>query len=253
MLTTDAPKHLSLLLVGDCLFLDILAFLTSQALDDGIVLHPHFVTSKDPQECQNEIRDAADRPIDLTFFSPYTYEYSVLLSPLLDRRSAGLSETELSGIVEQVTHQTNATLDAITHHISGSHVIVHDTSMLVREDSWIRRTIRSIRTRRVRQLAGRRVNDSLRSYLQSQQALTSQHLMMLGEAELVRRHGEHQMGKYLYRNELQHPAEMGRHLAAMYRDILFVKAYLSGRKVVICDLDNTLWDGVIGDEKSDAL
>ena len=35
--------------------------------------------------------------------------------------------------------------------------------------------------------------------------------------------------------------------APRYRDILYAHAWLLKKKLIVCDLDNTLWDGVIGE------
>jgi FkbH-like protein len=40
---------------------------------------------------------------------------------------------------------------------------------------------------------------------------------------------------------------MGEILAQKYAEIIYVNALLTKRKVVVCDLDNTLWDGIIGE------
>ncbi len=61
------------------------------------------------------------------------------------------------------------------------------------------------------------------------------------------RHGEHDLGRMFYDSDLQHPAAMGKWIAEQYRDVLAVHAHLMKKKLVVCDLDNTLWKGVIGE------
>ena len=50
-----------------------------------------------------------------------------------------------------------------------------------------------------------------------------------------------------YDADLQHPAVFGKHLAEEYRELLDVQCHLLSKKLVVCDLDNTLWDGLIGE------
>ena len=59
--------------------------------------------------------------------------------------------------------------------------------------------------------------------------------------------GEARAGAYYYRTAVQHPAVHGRILATLYIDAIYVNAHLVKKKLVVCDLDNTLWDGVIGE------
>ena len=76
---------------------------------------------------------------------------------------------------------------------------------------------------------------------------TGANLSLVDEAELLGRHGELTLGRYIYASTIQHPAELGHLLAHRYRDILAAQADLVGKKVVVCDLDNTLWKGEIGE------
>ena len=46
---------------------------------------------------------------------------------------------------------------------------------------------------------------------------------------------------------MQHPAEFGRLVAQGYREIIATHTSLVGKKVVVADLDNTLWKGEIGE------
>jgi FkbH-like protein len=50
-----------------------------------------------------------------------------------------------------------------------------------------------------------------------------------------------------YNATMQHPAELGRWVADLYLDALVAQAVLRRRKVIVCDLDNTLWNGMIGE------
>lgn len=63
------------------------------------------------------------------------------------------------------------------------------------------------------------------------------------------KYGENALGRFIYKTKLQHPAELGKAIAKEYVDILYVYAHLITKKLVVCDLDNTLWKGVIGEGK----
>src|SRR5262249_53082415 len=67
------------------------------------------------------------------------------------------------------------------------------------------------------------------------------------ETSWVRALGEAALGRYLHAAEYQHPAVLGYVLADAYVDVIAVIVGLMKRKLLVCDLDNTLWDGVIGE------
>lgn len=50
VLSRDAPKTQHILLVGDCLFLDIVPFIVGDLLEAGIAILPDYATSKNPLE-----------------------------------------------------------------------------------------------------------------------------------------------------------------------------------------------------------
>ena len=53
VVTAQGRKELRILLVGDCIYLDIIGFLASLALEDGITFRPTYITSKNPVEQRN--------------------------------------------------------------------------------------------------------------------------------------------------------------------------------------------------------
>ena len=59
-------------------------------------------------------------------------------------------------------------------------------------------------------------------------------------------HSADDLGRKFYDADLQHPAVLGLALSGKYSDILAAPGLL-GRKLVVCDLDNTLWAGEIGE------
>jgi FkbH-like protein len=76
---------------------------------------------------------------------------------------------------------------------------------------------------------------------------TFEHAFLFDESPLLAEHGEDRLSRLLHAEHLQHPAFFGKALAEKYRDLAFARARLLGRKLVVCDLDNTIWAGEIGE------
>src|SRR5262245_20703390 len=63
------------LLVGDCLHLDVVTFAQPALAAEGITLEPTFATSKNPVQLQREIGALDPSRFCAVFYSPFTYEF----------------------------------------------------------------------------------------------------------------------------------------------------------------------------------
>lgn len=248
VVTTQGKHTCRVLMVGDCLYLDLVAFLTGPCLEDGITLQPTFVTSKNPAEVRRELRAlaAADRKFDLVFYSPFTYEFSPDYARLHHVGQSLRGGRFVRRLVDPLLADAMATLDLIAD-LFECNVFVHNSANVRRHDGSLRERAKNLLTLRVRSAARRLVNRRIAEHVRARNAAGYDHLFVLDEAALLGEHGDGDLGLMYYNSELQHPAALGRWLAAEYRDVIAVHAQLLKRKLVVCDLDNTLWRGVIGE------
>jgi FkbH-like protein len=98
----------------------------------------------------------------------------------------------------------------------------------------------------LRRLATSRITAALKLRA-AQRNKAGQVIYTLDEREVIGSHGLAAAGRFLFRSRIQHPAVFGTMVAASYRDIIMVVGRLLKRKLIACDLDNTLWKGVIGE------
>ncbi|HZL36814.1 MAG TPA: HAD-IIIC family phosphatase [Tepidisphaeraceae bacterium] len=244
---TSRARHVTeVLLVGDCLFLDVMAFLIGPALEDGVSINPTFLTTKNPAELRNDLRKLADRKFDLIFYSPFTYEFSPEFARLMDWRQAASGGKKIAALVNGALENALATLELIGD-LFECNIFVHNSANVRRHDSSAAERLKNAVTWRARNKARRIANARLAEYVSQRNAATFGHLFVLDEAGLLARHGERELGRLFYDSDLQHPAVMGKWLAGEYRDVLAVHAHLLKKKLVVCDLDNTLWKGVVGE------
>jgi len=246
ILESTGEKPINVLFVQDCLYLDVLAFLTAPLVQDGIGIRPFYATSKNPQELRAKIRELSKNKIEAVFFSPFTYEFSPEFAQLLNWRNSLMPSPAVLHVVESAMADSQKTLDLLAD-LFDCHVFIHNTSMLIREPSALKRRMKNLATRRTRRAAGNLVNHRLSSYIAGKNQATFEHLFIIDETKPLRRQGEHALGALLYSSALQHPAAFGREIAADYGDLLFVEVNLLKKKLVVCDLDNTLWEGLIGE------
>jgi FkbH-like protein len=241
-----AAKSQHVLLVGDCVFLDIVPFIVGELLDAGIAVVPDYATSKSPLELRDELRKLSAKKFDLVFFSPFSYEFVPEYAQLAEWRHSFRGNKAAHGVAQTTWRETRVTLDLIAD-LFDCPIHVHNSSAIIREESAAKRRVKLAATARIRAAAKERVNTLLVEHVRQKNAETFQHLFVFDEDRMVRDVGELEAGAFFYRTELQHPVVLGRILAKAYVDIIFVNAWLLKRKLIVCDLDNTLWEGVIGE------
>lgn len=246
LLSGEAPKVQRVLFIGDCLFLDIVPFIVGDLMQSGVAIVPDYATAKNPVELRDQLRRLSKKKFDIVFYSPFTYEFAVEYARLNHWRNALLSEAEQRRVADEAWSDAQQTLD-LAADLFDCPIHVHNSSAVIREEGTLKRTLKLTVTAPIRHAARDRVNEALRRHVERKNAESFRHLFVLDELAVVKQHGEGQAGAFHYRTAMQHPAQLGRFLAERYVDILFVNAHLLTKKLVVSDLDNTLWDGVIGE------
>ncbi len=220
-------------------------FLAAQALEDGITFEPTFVGSKNPVEQRDQLRALADRHFDVIFYSPVTYEFSWDLNAYFKVGQWMTSRRRVDQTVSTAMDEVEKTLEVLATGFDAP-TYIHNTANLRRHDSTPAEVAKVWLTRRVRRMAREGVNARLAERIAAWRAADA-NLILFDETAILARYGDVALGRYVYPTKIQHPAEMGRQVADSYRDILATHADLAGKKVVVCDLDNTLWKGEIGE------
>jgi FkbH-like protein len=246
VVTGETTRQVRVLFVGDCLHLDVVAFLAAPLLEQGLRLESTFATSKTIPELLRSLREMEGRTFDVIFFSPFSYEFHLEYSHLRFLRSAVISGEKLDAVLEGAKADTLSVM-RLLGSLFEAPIFVHNSSGVRRHDGSIRELTKNLLTKRTRSLARRGVNDCLPAQIDALNRESYPHIFLLDEAGLLRRRSENALGRHFYDVGLQHPAELGRAIASLYLDVILAQALLAKKKVVICDLDNTLWSGAIGE------
>lgn len=244
VLTADAAVTADVLFVGDCLYLDVMAFLVAPALADGIRIEPSFVTSHDASTVCAALAKLADKRFDVVFYSPFTYAFAGGLDALGRPRTA-LKPAEARKQGETAVSSAELIFDTVAD-LFDCPIFTHLPTPMLRNEGTMRDRIAALLTAGSRHAATRRVRESL-TQRSAERKARGQTIRLIDEEALIAGIGGWQAGRYLYRSARQHPARFGAIVAEQYREILFVIAHLFKRKLIVCDLDNTLWEGVIGE------
>ncbi len=235
------------LLFADCISRDIRNCQIPACLREGIWIHHTLLFTKDVIAQRKALLGMADQSFDAIFYSPVTYGFSPAYYQTTTVKAAIWSKRKIQQHVDEVFKQVTASLDLLAGLFECS-IFVHNSSDIRRHGGKAMEWATHLATYRTRALARERFNAKLADHVAHLNASTYNHFHIIDEMALVRQAGEWDLGRRLYDSDQDQPfIAMGRWASTHYHDALSVLAHLFKRKVVVCDLDNTLWDGVIGE------
>jgi len=238
--------ELRVLFIGDCIHTDVMGSLSVLIMRYGAALSPRMISTKNIFQLHKELENLKDQKFDAVFYSPLSYEYNLKLSTTLNYRNLFMNGFELAEIIADVFSQIESVIDRMLTTFD-SPIFIHNTACVIRDESNTKLRIKSILTRRLRKHTTEYIDKKLRAYIESNNSSTFKQLFLINELSLLRKNSLYELGKYIYRSALQHPTKFGMLIAHEYDRILFVLTHLISKKLIVCDLDNTLWDGVIGE------
>lgn len=239
-------SELTVLFIGDCLHQDIMGTLTVLLAKYGISLSVQMVTSKNTVQVRQQLVTIAEQNFDAIFYSPFSYEFSPSLTALMHRKNLFISGFDFAEQLITNVDEVEGNIELLT----GYHdcpVFIHNTIVPVRDESKAKLFIKSLLVSRRRNKAAKYINGRLQAIIDRKNSDKFKQLFLVDEFSLLMSESYLGLCQYLYRSPLQHPTKFGVLLAEEYAHRLQLVAKLLDRKLIVCDLDNTLWDGVIGE------
>lgn len=244
----EAKRRLRVLLIGDCVTHDIMAFLEEGCLWDGISLEPILLGSTNPAELRNQIRGQLQtgRTFDLVFYIPFTYDSVLELRTLNEVGGGFASERKIQTLATEAVAALKPNLKLLSN-LMACPVFVHNASMIQRFEPTLKSRLKARSSQSVRARAASVLAPLVAGLLAEVNSAGPGNLRLIDETAFVAEHGDTHLGTFFHTSEAHHPAVFGRVAAECYRDHVFVHARLATKKLVVCDLDNTIWEGVIGE------
>jgi FkbH-like protein len=244
--TDDQLRECHILLVGDCIFTDLVSFLTSPLATDAIVLRPIYLTSKNPSELRKDMRAAARQKFDLVCYSPYSYEFDLSLSQTHYSRGLVTGTAELNRLIAAAHRQTEANVRLLSE-LFDCPISVHNAANFRRHDGSFRSYLKNFATRRARALAALQVSNLLERFIAAHNATAKRPVVLIDERALLRDRGDLGLGRKFHNSPGSHPTVFSQAISEIYREMISGRVDLFDKKVVVTDLDNTLWTGIVGE------
>jgi FkbH-like protein len=189
---------------------------------------------------------ALDGKIDLVLFSPFSHNFSPEYESILRPGSAFLPRAKFFAMLDRALDEIASTLRTL---VRGTHcpIYVHNAGgTLLTFALRLRRWGLYLLTMRNRRDAVTFIHQRLLRIV-ADPALEGR-VRLLDELQLQQNVSRLALGQSIFNGDLFHPGRLGLELArGPYLDAIYAAAFLADKKVVVCDLDNTLWNGVIGE------
>ena len=233
------------LFIGDCFINEIMACLAGLCARAQIAIEAVQIAHHVPAMVRQEIRAIDSGAPDIVFYSPFSYTFAPEYGQMLSVPAAFWSRTKLLGFADEMLEEVALTVRSLAGQFPCP-IYVHNTAGVVQSfemSTGLAKNLMSFRNRRdlrpiIRQRINRVVADSA----------FEGRTRLLDEESLRRNNGDFALGRVLFRGAVFHPTRLSIGLArGHYLDAIATTAFLATKKVVVCDLDNTLWEGVIGE------
>jgi FkbH-like protein len=246
-LILQTRKTLKILWVADCMYLDIQAFLAPKVAEMQVSLDITLVTTKNPVARRQELQKlAAETKFDIVFYSPISYEFNLDFAQFQNAKAVLTNSFNKQLAIINTLHEIELTLNCIVENVECD-VFVHNTANLIRSENTLKSRAKFYATSLARHRARDAINARIMDLIERLNQTAFGSVCLIDEMQVVESEGEWEASQYFHMLALQHPAKLGASLANVYADIIFVESYLKSIKLIVTDLDNTLWDGIIGE------
>ncbi len=244
-LSKPARKNLRVLFMGDCLMAEVLTALTGPCAEAQISISPVQVHERVQVVLRSYIRTLDPSGFDLIFFSPFSHTFLPEYTQLLRWRAALWSRGKFFSFLDQFLEEVSLTIRALAKHFQCA-IYVHNTAGTVQTFGTAAGVAKNIIALRNRKHLQSTINQRISRYV-ADPALEGR-VRLLDENALRQNTSCWALGKVFFKGQMFHPTRLGLELGHRpYFDAVASAAFLANKKVVVCDLDNTLWDGVIGE------
>ncbi|MGO8760057.1 MAG: HAD-IIIC family phosphatase [Terracidiphilus sp.] len=244
-LLRPARKTLRVLFIGDCLMGEVMTGVAGPCAQSGIGIDPVYRYSGAQVVLRNEIRELGQSAFDLVFFSPFSYTFVPEYEQIL-RWNAGLwPRTKFFGVLDRMLEDVAQTVRLLAERFACP-ITVHNSAGVVQTFGFwtgVAKNLLSLRNRvQARPFIGQRMER-----IAADPAFEGR-VRVIDEAALRAKADDFALGRVLFHGKVHHPTMLSIELArGAYMEAIATAALLTARKVVVCDLDNTLWRGVIGE------
>jgi FkbH-like protein len=241
-------KKVRALFVGDCLVWDIATQIQILAHGRDFDIEPTVVAKRVGPDLRRSLRAFRPDQFDLIFYSPFSFGFSeeyaqyTTLGRMLSAVAKGVAP------LKEALEETSKSITLI-HKYFDSPLYIHNVSGVRQNRAGFSGWVGNLVSWPVRHWAATYLDARLSAFINGLAAADGKTpLRRINETEPLNRMSSYKLGQAMYDAGELHPTALAQELAGgPYLRAGIAMAHLKNRKLIVCDLDNTLWDGVIGD------
>ena len=238
-------ESLRILFIGDCLQYEVITALLGPCARAQISLTPVMIHERVQAVLRNRIRTMDTSEFDLIFFSPFSHAFLPEYSQLLRPSAAVWPRADFFKFLDQFLEDVALTIRALAKQFECP-IYVHNTAGTMQTFGIATGWAKNLASHRNRSQARATIHERVCRY--AQEPALEGRVRPLDENSVRDQLSDWNLGKVYFRGDLFHPTRLGVELGRRTCfEAIYSTAFLARKKVVVCDLDNTLWDGVIGE------
>jgi FkbH-like protein len=248
MLRPASGKPSRVLFIGDCLLWDASLQLQITAQVDGVTVEPTIMAQRLGADLRRELAKRNDNEFDLVVYSPFSYEFSGEYAFATAPGAILRAPRKASRMLNEALADVGKTIETLGARFECP-IYVHTVSGVRQSRSDWRGALIRAASLPGRIWASRRLNKGLDDIIATLNRERDRPIARIHELPPGSRLGAaDELGFIAYDAGEIHPTRLALELArGPYLRAVRVAAQLADKKLVVCDLDNTLWDGVIGE------
>ena len=239
------PTTVKLLFIGDCLLEDVELLIGADLLRQGFLAAVDPIVTKNPAAQIQEIQSRAGTKYSGVVYSPLSWEFDIDFRNCLEMKPQfnAAIDKDIGFMTDRIGKRVRLLAD-----LFDCNIYVHNTAAILRASNDTKRKIRSAATRYKRHRIRNKVSEFVANLVAEVNAASFEHLYIVDEASAVREsYDDVSLGRFIYYVPAIHPTELSVVVAMQIARYVSASLRLAGKKAIICDLDNTLWDGLIGE------
>lgn len=244
-LSINARAQVKALFIGDCFMQEVIACLNGWCVRAQIALEATLVNQHLPASIRQDMRKRDPSAFDIVFYSPFSYTFAPEYGQIIGGGASLWSRAKLFGVASSMLDEVRLTVQTLAAQFSCP-IYVHNTAGIVQSFEPVKglaKNLFSYRSRRnIRELVRQRIDAII------VESTNEGRVRLMDEESARRRASDFALGRVLFQGSVFHPTLLSTELACgPYLDVMASTGLLATKKIVVCDLDETLWSGVIGE------
>lgn len=244
-LSLPMRKQLRVLFIGDCLVSEVMAGVAGPCAQARIALEPVHRYNGVQTVLRNEIRELRQEVFDLVFFSPFSYTFAPEYDQILRWSAAFWPRPKFFGALDALLEDVVLTVHLLAKQFDCP-IYLHNSAGVVQTFGLWSGAAKNLLSMRNRVQARRFIGQRIARITGGES--NEGRVRVIDEEALRTITGDFALGRVVFQGKVYHPTLLSIELSrGPYIDAMASAAHLTAKKAVVCDLDNTLWHGLIGE------